>query len=177
MKLWAEVRRRVLTKEISKRAACKEYGLGWDTLAKILAHDEPPGYRQSVPRRKPKLEPFLPIIYQILEDDRQAPRKQRHTAHRIFQRLRDEHGYDGGETIVKDAVREWKQSGQEVFLVHPAKARAEGGGPIHADRTSARARQKGPPLPPSPSHRSHESRGEGRCDGEGGRGSRQPPLK
>jgi transposase len=116
MEFWKEVRRRVLTKEISKRAACKEYGLGWHTLEKILAYDEPPGYRQSVPRRKRKLEPFLPIIYQILEDDRQAPRKQRHTAHRIFQRLRDEHGYDGGETIVKDAVREWKQSGKEVFL-------------------------------------------------------------
>ena len=39
---------------------------------------------------------------------------------------------------------------------------------------SARARQKGPPLPPSPSHRPQETRGEGRCDGEGGRGYRKP---
>lgn len=116
MELWKEVRRRVLTNELSLRAACREYGLGWHTLKKILAHDEPPGYQQSVPRGKPKLEPFLPIIYQILEADRQAPRKQRHTAHRIFQRLREEHGYAGGETIVKDAVRAWKQSSQEVFL-------------------------------------------------------------
>ena len=116
MEFWKEVRRRVLTDELSKRAACKEYGLGWHTLAKILAHDEPPGYRQCRPRRKRKLESFLPIIHQILEDDRQAPKKQRHTAHRIFQRLRDEHDYEGGETVVKDAVRAWKQSGQEVFL-------------------------------------------------------------
>ncbi len=116
MEFWKEVRRRVLTDKLSKRAACKEYGLGWHTLVKILAHDEPPGYRQSRPRRKRKLEPFLPIIHQILEDDRQAPKKQRHTAHRIFQRLRDEHDYEGGETVVKDAVRAWKQSGQEVFL-------------------------------------------------------------
>ena len=41
-------------------------------------------------------------------------------------------------------------------------------------QTSARARQKGPPLPPPPSHQPQESRGEGRCDGEGGRGSRRP---
>ncbi len=116
MEFWKEVRRRVLTDELSKRAACKEYGLGWHTLAKILAHDEPPGYRQSRPRRKRKLASFLPIIHQILEDDGQAPKKQRHTAHRIFQRLRDEHDYEGGETVVKDAVRAWKQSGQEVFL-------------------------------------------------------------
>jgi len=116
MELWIEVRRRVLTKELSKRAACKEYGLGWHTLKKILAHDQPPGYRQGQPREKRKLAPFLPIIHQILVADRQAPKKQRHTARRIFERLRDEHGYQGGKTVVKDAVRAWKQSHQEVFL-------------------------------------------------------------
>jgi transposase len=116
MEFWKEVRRRVLTKELSKRAACATYGLGWHTLKKILAHDEPPGYRQSQPRAKRKLAAFLPIIQQILEDDRQAPKKQRHTAKRIFQRLRDEHGFQGGETVVKDAVRAWNQSHQEVFL-------------------------------------------------------------
>jgi transposase len=116
MEFWKEVRRRVLTKELSKRAACETYGLGWETLEKILAHDEPPGYRQSEPRKKRKLAPFLPIIHQILVDDRQAPKKQRHTARRIFQRLRKEHGFQGGETVVKDAVRAWTQSHQEVFL-------------------------------------------------------------
>ena len=116
MEFWKEVRRLVLTNELSRRGACKKYGLGWHTLKKILAHDEPPGYRQSQPREKRTLAPFLPIIQQILEDDRQAPKKQRHTAKRIFQRLRDEHGFQGGETVVKDAVRAWKQSHQEVFL-------------------------------------------------------------
>lgn len=116
MEFWKEVRRRVLTKEISKRAACEAYGLGWHTLNKILAHDEPPGYRLIQPRQKRKLAPFLPIIHQILEDDRQAPKKQRHTAKRIFQRLREEHGFQGGKTVVKVAVRAWKQSHQEVFL-------------------------------------------------------------
>lgn len=70
MELWTEVRRRVLTDELSKRAACREYELSWHTLAKILVHDEPPGYRKKQPRKKPKLEVFLPIIHQILEDDR-----------------------------------------------------------------------------------------------------------
>jgi transposase len=58
----------------------------------------------------------LPIIYQILVDDRQAPRKQRHTAWRIFERLRHEHQFTGRYTIVKDAVRAWRESHQEVFL-------------------------------------------------------------
>lgn len=116
MEFWKDVRRQVLTGELSQRAAMQQYGLGWHTLKKILTHDEPPGYRLSQPRKKRVLNPFLPIIRQILEDDRQAPRKQRHTAHRIFERLRDEHGYTGGETVVKDAVRAWKLSHQEVFL-------------------------------------------------------------
>jgi transposase len=116
MKMWTEVRRRVLNKELSKRAACEEYSIHWDTLTKILAHVEPPGYRKAKPRAKPKIGPFLPIIHKILKDDRQAPRKQRHTAKRIFDRLVDEHQFDGGYTIVKDAVRVWKQTSKEVFL-------------------------------------------------------------
>ncbi len=116
MEFWTEVRRRVLTGQLSKRAACREYRLSWHTLAKILAYEEPPGYRKKQPRRKPKLEEFLPIIRQILQDDRSAPKKQRHTAWRIFERLRGEHRFTGGYTIVKDAVRDWKQGHQEVFL-------------------------------------------------------------
>ena len=115
MELWAEIRRRVLNGELSKRAACKEYDLHWDTLQKMLRHTEPPGYRLSKPRSS-KLAPFLPVIHEILESDRSAPRKQRHTSKRIFERLRDEHGYDGGATIVKDAVRAWRESHREVFL-------------------------------------------------------------
>jgi transposase len=121
MELWAEIRRRVLTGEISKREACREYDLHWQTLKKILAADEPPPFRARVPRAKPRLGPFLPIIHQILEADRQAPKKQRHTAERIFQRLRDERGYTGCASIVRAAGAEWKRAQAEVFvpLAHP----------------------------------------------------------
>ncbi len=116
MEMWSEIRRRVLTGELTKRAACREYDLHWETLEKILAHVEPPGYRRTKPRHKPKIEPFLPIIEEILESDRKAPKKQRHTAQRIWERLRDEHGFTGKPTIVKDAVRAWRNGHQEVFL-------------------------------------------------------------
>ena len=105
MENWAEIRRRVLVDGLGKRAACREFDIHWDTLQKILRHPEPPGYRRATPRPRPKLDPFLPVLQQILEEDRKAPRKQRHTAKRLFERLRDEHGYTGGLTIVKDAVR------------------------------------------------------------------------
>ena len=116
MEFWTEVRRRVLTGELSKRAACREYEINWRTLKKILEHEEPPGYRLSKPRHRPKIEALLPVIEEILKSDQLAPRKQRHSAWRIFERLRDEHGFTGGYTIVKDAVRDWKQSHQEAFL-------------------------------------------------------------
>lgn len=124
MEMWAEIRRRVLTGEISKRQACVEYEIHWQTLKKILSHEEPPGFRVKAPRAKPKLGAFLPVLHQILDADRTAPRKQRHTAERIFQRLRDEHGYAGCASSVRAAVAQWKQGQAEVFvpLAHPPGA-------------------------------------------------------
>ena len=48
-------------------------------------------------------------------------RKQRHTAKRIFERLRDQYGFDGGYTTVKDYVRENRRQAREMFvpLSHP----------------------------------------------------------
>jgi transposase len=121
MEQWSEIRRLVMTGELNKIQACRKYGLHWKTLEKILRHEEPPGYRQRVPRKKPKIGPFLEVIHQILESDRTAPKKQRHTAKRIFERLRQEHQYPGGYSAVKEVVSAWKSQGAEVFvpLSHP----------------------------------------------------------
>ena len=116
MENWAEIRRRVLVDGLSKRAACRAYDIHWDTLQKILSHAAPPGYRRTAPRPRPKLDPFLPVIHQILKDDTKAPRKQRHTARRIYQRLCDEYGYSGGLTIIRQAVTAWRRSHAEVFV-------------------------------------------------------------
>jgi transposase len=113
---WAQIRRRVLVDGLSKRAACREYDLHWSTLEKILACDEPPGYAAARPRVKPRLGPFLDTIHQILEADRTAPPKQRHTAARIYRRLRGEFGYRGGPSVVGDAVRAWRRRHAEVFV-------------------------------------------------------------
>ena len=48
--------------------------------------------------------------------DAKAPKKQRHTAQRIFDRLVAEHAFDGCYSSVKEAVRQWRQGSQEVFL-------------------------------------------------------------
>jgi transposase len=121
MELWSEIRRRVLTGALSMRQACSEYGLNFRTVQKIARQAEPPPFHAPPPRPKPVLGPFLGIVQQIIDDDRHAPPKQRHTARRIFERLRDEHGYAGCPSIVRDAVRAYKQSQAEVFLplLHP----------------------------------------------------------
>jgi transposase len=142
MQLWSEIRRRVLAGELSLRQAAAEYDLNFRTVQKILARPEPPPTRQPASRPKPVLGPFLPIIHQILDDDRLAPPKQRHTARRIFDRLRAEHDYTGCARIVREAVAAYKQSQAEVFipLLHPpGEAQCDCG---HAEVVVAGARHK-----------------------------------
>jgi len=121
MDKWAEIRRLVFVEGKSKRSVCRQFGIHWDTLSKILEHSEPPGYRLSEPRRKRKIGPYLGVIDEILRLDQDVHRKQRHTKRRIFDRLRKEYGYPGGYTAVKEVVRERQRQGREVFmpLSHP----------------------------------------------------------
>jgi transposase len=121
VELYSRVRRACHVDGMNKSAAARLFGIHRKTVAKILEHSVPPGYRRSKPPVRPKLDPFIPIIDQILEDDKSQLKKQRHTAKRIFERLRDEHGFTGGITIVTDYVRERKRRTREVFvpLVHP----------------------------------------------------------
>ena len=105
--VYLRVRRAVMVDGMSIREVSRVFGLHRDTVRKIVAYSVPPGYRRQTPPRRPKLEPFIGVIDQILADDLRRRRKQRHTAQRIFQRLRDEHGFGGQYaiahyTIVKD---------------------------------------------------------------------------
>ena len=114
--LYARVRRACHVDGLSDSAAARLFGIDRKTVAKILTHSVPPGYRRTVAPVRPKLDGFTAIIDQILEDDKRVIKKQRHTAKRIFERLRDEHGFTGKLTIVTDYVREKKRRTQEVFV-------------------------------------------------------------
>ena len=106
---------------MSKRGAAAHFNISRETVDKALAFSVPPGYRRTAPVKRPKLDGFTEIIDAWLEGDKAVHRKQRHTAKRIFDRLRDEHGFTGGYTIIKDYVRERGRRGQEMFvpLAHP----------------------------------------------------------
>ena len=116
VELYARVRRAVSVEGLSRREAARRFGIDPRTVAKMLAFSVPPGYRRSMPPVRPKLDPFTGIIDQILDEDKRRPAKQRHTSKRIFERLRDEHGYGGGITIVKDYVHKRRHRQNEMFV-------------------------------------------------------------
>ena len=121
MEVYARVRRAVQVDGMSIRQAAREFGLSRKTIRKMLQFSLPPGYERKKPVLRPKLGPWLGIIDQILMEDKTQPKKQRHTAQRIFDRLKAEHAYGGGYTIVKDYVRQARLTHKEVFvpLAHP----------------------------------------------------------
>jgi len=106
---------------MSERAAARHFGISRESVKKMLSFSVPPGYRRRAEIRRPKLDGFTAIIDQWLREDFGQHRKQRHTAKRVFERLRDEHGFAGGYTIVKDYIREHRRRGREMFvpLHHP----------------------------------------------------------
>ena len=121
VEIYAAVRRFVFVEGKSRREAARVFGLSRDTIAKMCRYSAPPGYVRSKAPERPKLGPLVPVIDAILEADKTAPPKQRHTAKRIFERLRIERGFAGGYTVVKDYVRIARTRSREVFvpLAHP----------------------------------------------------------
>ncbi len=96
VEIYGRVRRAVRVEGMSQRAVAKQFGLSRDTVRKMLEYAVPPGYQRQQPIRRPKLGPWLGVIDAILNDDKLRPAKQRHTSKRIFDLLKEEHGFAGG---------------------------------------------------------------------------------
>jgi transposase len=116
VELYGQARRAVYVEGLSRREAARRFGIDPRTVAKMLAFSVPPGYRRGKPPARPKLDAFSGVIDRMLEEDKGRPAKQQHTSKRIFERLRDEYGYGGGITIVRDYVRERRQRLREMFV-------------------------------------------------------------
>lgn len=101
---------------MSKRAIARQFGISRDSVDKMIVYSVPPGYRRTAPVRRPKLDGFTEIIDRWLREDAGRPRKQRHTAKRVLDRLREEHGFSGGYTIVKAYLREHQRRSSEMFV-------------------------------------------------------------
>ena len=130
VELYAKIRRAVMVDGVSRREAARQFGIHRNTIAKMLQFSVPPGYRRRERPASKKLEVHTAWIDAVLEGDRSVHKKQRHTALRIFERLRDERGYSGGYTIVREYVAATMLRSREMFvpLSHrPGHAQADFG--------------------------------------------------
>ena len=71
MEDWTEIRRAVLVGGLSKRQACRQFNIHFNTLQKILAHSAPPGYQRVAKLDRPTIGPWLGRLGELLEDNRQ----------------------------------------------------------------------------------------------------------
>jgi transposase len=117
---------RVYGKKIKQIA--RETGHSKNTIKKVL-RGEYSGYKPRIMQPYPILGPYLSIIDQWLTDDKQRPKKQRHTAVRIYNRLKAEHDFQGAETTVRRYVREAKLrlgvGARQVFIPSDPQAGVE----------------------------------------------------
>ena len=99
-------------REISRRL-----GYARQTIRKALASSSPPRYERKKAVSSPVMDPFREVIMSWLEADLRAPRKQRHTAKRIYDRLVGEYGFEGGESTLRRYVARLKEASAEAFFL------------------------------------------------------------
>lgn len=85
MELYLKVRL-ACSEGMTQRQAAKHFNISRDTVRKMLSYSTPPGYQRRSPVRRPKLDAFVSTIDRWLDEDANMPRKQRHTAKRVFDR-------------------------------------------------------------------------------------------
>jgi transposase len=110
VELFEQIRRDRDREWLSIRELARRYGVHRRAVRQALASPLPAARRPPLHRPAPKLGAYRQIIDAWLESDREAPRKQRHTAKRIWRRLVDEHGAEVAETTVRDYVRARKRA-------------------------------------------------------------------
>ena len=133
-----DVRRRHYIEGKSLRAIARETGFHRDTIKRMVSEGGPAEYRRRDEPERPVLGPFIPVIDEILKQDRQAPPKQRHTAQRIFDRLKEEPGYAGGYTQVREYVAQARALQQEAYVpleFGPGEAQVDWGEVVVFDQT------------------------------------------
>ncbi len=111
-----QIRRAYFIEGKSIRQIAREGHHDRGTVRKALRDAGPPHYTQSQPRARPRLGPFLHLIDQWLREDQARPPKQRHTARRVYHRLVAEHNFPGGESTVREYIRQHRPKVPSLFI-------------------------------------------------------------
>ena len=112
-----ELIKKMHEREHSIRDISRMTGWSRQTVRKTLAAPaEPPVYDRSTPRPCPAMDRYMDIVRQWIGDDESAPRKQRHTAKRVFDRLVDEYAFAGSEVTVRRAVARLRGKRIEAYV-------------------------------------------------------------
>lgn len=120
VELFARIRRDARVRGLSIRSLAKDHRVSRRTVRQALAAAEPPTRRLSA-RSFPKLDRYRSAIDQMLTADLDAPRKQRHTAQRVFDRLVDEHQ----AAISYSTVRQYVNARRAEIAFKAGKAPSE----------------------------------------------------
>ena len=112
-----DIRKMYFMEGLSIREINRRTGIHRDTISKYISLEEikPPKYQLTKERKHPVLGPYIPMIKQIMEDDKTRHRKQRHTGTKIFEILKAE-GFTGGYNTVSDYLRKEYRKKREAFL-------------------------------------------------------------
>jgi transposase len=115
VELFEQIRGDQRVEGLSIRELAERHGVHRRTVRQALAAALPPPRKTYPPRPRPAIEPWTAAIDGWLLGDRDVPRKQRHTARRVWQRLVAEHGATVSEVTVSRRVARRRL---ELGLVH-----------------------------------------------------------
>ncbi|MBM3157952.1 MAG: IS21 family transposase [Chloroflexi bacterium] len=110
------IRRLYFIKRHSIRQIAEELHHSRKTVRKAIVDASIPQYHLAVAKPSPVMGPYQETIRSWLEADKNQPAKQRHTAHRIYERLTSEHGFTGAERTVREHVAKLKRTLEELSI-------------------------------------------------------------
>ncbi len=113
-----QIRRMYYLEEQSGRQIAKALGCSRQTVTRALRSDQPPAYTLSQPRQAPRLGPYKARLDEFLTENRRLPRKQRYTAHKLFQLVQAE-GYAGSEASVQAYAVHWRKANKRPATFLP----------------------------------------------------------